>query len=121
MPLRYNPKLRLLARELRKKSTLAEVLLWRCLNKGQRSGFDFHRQRPIDEYIVDFFAPELMLAIEIDGSSHKLKGREDEERQIRLEDLGVRLLRFDDAMVKARLDDVVGAIDNWIADNKPKS
>ena len=121
MPLRYNPKLRLLARELRKKSTLAEVLLWQCLSKDQRSGVDFHRQRSIDEYIVDFFAPALMLAIEIDGSSHKLKGREDEERQTRLEDLGIRFLRFDDVMVKARLDDVVGAIDNWIADNKPRS
>lgn len=121
MELRYNPRLKLLARELRNKSTLAEVLLWQCLNKGQRSGFDFHRQRPIDEFIVDFFAPTLMLAIEIDGSSHKLKGWDDEERQTRLEHLRIRFLRFDDAMVKARLDDVVGAIDNWIADNKPRS
>ena len=64
-----------------------------------------------------FFAADLMLAIEIDGDSHKLKGTEDEERQRRLESLGVRLLRFDDAMVKANLDAGVRAIDEWIAAN----
>jgi very-short-patch-repair endonuclease len=120
MPFRYNPKLKLLARELRKKSTLAEVLLWRCLRKGQRGGYDFHRQKPIDAYIVDFLAPELMLAIEIDGKSHKLKGQEDDERQKRLEALGIRFLRFDDAMVKTHLNHIVQAIDNWIAVNEPK-
>ena len=33
-------------------------------------GYDFDRQRPIDRFIVDFYCQELMLAIEIDGSSH---------------------------------------------------
>lgn len=117
MRFRYNSKLKSLARELRKHSTLAEVLLWRCLNKSQRQGYDFHRQKPIDEYIVDFFAPALMLAIEIDGASHKLKGPDDEERQINLEALGIRFLRFDDRIVRARLDAVVLEIDNWIAAN----
>jgi len=112
--LKYNPRLKRLARELRKKSTLSEVLLWQSLSRGQR-GHDFHRQRPIDEYIVDFYCGELMLAIEIDGESHALKGDGDEERQRRLEALGVRFLRFDDALVKSRLDEVVRAIDGWIA------
>ena len=118
MPFRYDPKLKLLARELRKESTLTEVLLWQSLKKGQRSGYDFHRQKPIDAYIVDFFAPELMLAIEIDGRSHKLKGPEDDERQKRLEALGIRFLRFEDAEIKAKLDGVVQAIDNWIENNR---
>lgn len=114
MRLPYNPQLKQLARELRKKSTLAEVLLWRQLKGAQRKGYDFHRQKPIDEYIVDFFAAELMLAVEIDGESHKLKGAEDEIRQRRLEAFGLHFLRFDDAMVKSSLDHVVLAIDNWI-------
>jgi very-short-patch-repair endonuclease len=113
----YNLRLKELARELRNKSTLTEILLWQQLKNGQRRGYDFHRQKPIDEYIVDFFAADLMLAIEIDGESHKLKGTEDEERQCRLEALGVRLLRFDDAMVRANVDAVVRAIDEWIAAN----
>jgi len=112
--LRYNPRLKLLARELRRKSTLAEVLLWQCLSRKQRRGHDFHRQRPIDEYIVDFFCPDLMLVIEIDGDSHKLKGIEDQTRQRALEQLGVRFLRFSEQEVRRNTDGVVLAIDRWI-------
>ena len=117
MLLRYNPKLKALARELRKKSTLSEVLLWQRLSKKQRGGHDFHRQRPVDEYIVDFFAPELMLAVEIDGYSHKLKGAADDARQRELEELGIRFLRFKEIEVRNDLDAVVQAIDNWIEAN----
>jgi len=55
-----------------------------------------------------------MLAIEIDGGSHKLKGPEDEMRQRRLEELGVRFLRFTEAAVRSDVEAVVCAIDNWI-------
>jgi very-short-patch-repair endonuclease len=113
----YNPRLNALARELRNRSTLAEILLWRHLKGGQRGGYDFHRQKPIDEYIVDFFAADLMLAVEIDGDSHTLKDAVDEVRQKRLEALGVLFLRFDDAAVKSDVDAIVRAIDNWIEAN----
>jgi very-short-patch-repair endonuclease len=115
----FNPRLKSLARDLRNNSTLSEILLWAQLKNGQRSNYDFHRQKPIDEYIVDFFSPELMLAVEIDGNSHQLKGIEDENRQKRLEGLGIRFLRFDDRMVKSSLDQVIQAIDSWIEDNEP--
>lgn len=69
---------------------------------------------------MDFFAPELMLAIEIDGASHKLKGVEDEERQRRLESLGLRFLRYKESIVRTRLDAVVQEIDNWIEANTPR-
>jgi very-short-patch-repair endonuclease len=111
---RYNPRLKALARELRKRSTLGEVLLWQQLMRRQRLGIDFHRQIPIDEFIVDFFAPELMLAVEIDGGTHDSKGPEDAERQRRLEALGVRFLRFEERVVRARLEGVVAEIDAWI-------
>ena len=120
MKLPYDPALRKLARELRNNSTLAEVLLWQQLKRGQRLGFDFHRQKPIDRYIVDFFSSELMLAVEIDGDSHKLKGPDDDQRQRRLESLGIRFLRFDYRVVKADIDAVVMAIDTWIETNRPK-
>jgi very-short-patch-repair endonuclease len=96
------------------------VLLWQQLKAGKRKGYDFHRQKPIDEYIVDFFATDLMLAVEIDGESHRLKGPEDEERQRRLEALGVKFLRLEDSAVKSDMDAIVQAIDNWIEANKPK-
>ncbi len=98
----YDPALKHLARRLRNNSTLSEVLLWKQLKGKKMGGYAFYRQRPIDRYIVDFFCPELMLAIEVDGSSHDQRGEADLERQERLESLGVRFLRFDDKELMLR-------------------
>jgi very-short-patch-repair endonuclease len=68
----YSPKLKQFARDLRNNSTLSEVLLWRQIN-GLALRYELHRQVPIDEFIVDFYCHELMLAIEIDGNSHNDK------------------------------------------------
>ena len=71
--LSYNPILKDLARDLRNNSTLSEVLLWKYLKGGQMLGYDFDRQKPVDNFIVDFFCNELMLAIEIDGETHNYR------------------------------------------------
>jgi len=113
----YNPKLKQLARELRNKSTLAEVLLWKHLKGKQIQGYDFHRQKPLDKYIVDFFCSELMLAI--DGDSHDYRGRDDRKRQNRLESLGVRFLRFYDHDVKQNMEGVLTTIKQWIKEHTP--
>ena len=110
----YEPHLKELARQLRNNSTLSEVLLWNHLKGTQMMGYDFHRQKPIDKYIVDFFCHELMLAIEIDGSSHDLKEEIDVYRQKRLESMGVRFLRFDDKDVRKNLGGVLCVIMEWI-------
>ena len=47
MKVYYNPKLKELARKLRKNMTLSEVLLWNQLKKKKMKGYDFHRQKPI--------------------------------------------------------------------------
>ena len=98
----YNPKLKELARELRKSSTLSEVLLWLKI-KGKTMGVEFHRQVPIDNFIVDFYCHELTLAIEIDGSSHDDKQDYDQNRQTILENLGVKFIRFRDIDVKQQM------------------
>ncbi len=74
--------------------TLSEVLLWQEFKGKQMLGYDFDRQRPIDNYIVDFYCKDLQLAIEIDGESHTHEevAENDKKRQIRLEELGVRIL-----------------------------
>lgn len=115
----YDPNLKQLARNLRKNSTLAEVLLWRELKGKQVKGYDFHRQKPIDKFIVDFYCCDLPLAIEIDGSSHDEKIDRDEERQKKLEALGVRFLRFTDLEVKTNLQGVIMTIEEWIEANIP--
>ena len=88
---------------MRKNSTLSEVLLWKYLKGKKTLGYDFDRQKPIDNYIVDFFCNELMLAIEIDGCTHNEKSEEDQRRQAKLESLGVRFLRFYDFDVKKNI------------------
>ena len=92
----YNPKLKERANHLRKNSTLSEVLLWKYLKRKKTLRYDFDRQKPIDNYIVDFFCNELTLAIGIDGCTHNEKSEEDRRRQAKLESLGMRFLRFYD-------------------------
>ena len=77
-------------------------------------GYDFHRQRPIDRYIVDFFCSELALAIEIDGDSHDDRYEVDSYRQSRLEAQGIRFLRFSDMEIKNNIDGVLEFIKKWI-------
>jgi very-short-patch-repair endonuclease len=109
-----NPDLKERARVLRKNTTRAEALLWTKLNRKQMCGYDFDRQRPLDEYIVDFYCKELRLAIEIDGESRALKGARDVARQRRLESLGVRFLRFTEQEVVAGLQSVADQIGMWV-------
>lgn len=113
----YDPKLTARARELRNNSTLSEVLLWQELKGNKMLGYDFHRQKPIDNFIVDFFCYDLMMAIEIDGSSHDGKEKYDSFRQQKLESLGIRFLRFDDLDVKQKMGWVLGEIQAWIKSN----
>jgi len=113
----YNPNLKELARQLRKNSTLSEVLLWQYLKGKQMLGYDFDRQKPLDNYIVDFFCNELMLAIEIDGDTHNYKIERDIKRQKRLEASGIRFLRFTDKDVKENIEGVVMMIGEWIRRN----
>jgi very-short-patch-repair endonuclease len=116
----YNPKLKERARQLRRNMTLAEVLLWKRLSRKQLLGFDFDRQRPIDEFVVDFFCKELCLAIEVDGQSHDFKQAPDARRQEALERLGVRFLRFWDVEIKNDRESVLRRIEEWIRNNPPR-
>ena len=112
----YNPKLKALARKLRKDMTFGEVLLWNELKDDKFWGFDFDRQRCIDNYIVDFYCKDLMLAIEIDGMSHNFEGAfvKDEIRQSRLESLGVTFIRFTETEVKNDMQNVIRALEGKI-------
>ena len=112
---KYNPKLKLFARQLRNQSTFTEILLWRYLKGKQRMSYDFHRQKTIQEYILDFYCPKLKLAIEIDGESHTNKYLSDKQRQQYLETLGIKFIRFYDNQVEQHIDLVIDRIDNVIS------
>ncbi len=103
----YNKNLRDYARELRSiTSTRGEKRIWRALLCKNKSEIRFIRQRPIDYFIVDFFAPEIGLIIEIDGNSHYNKPEYDAYRQKKLENLGFTILRFSEGEVLNQLDNV---------------
>ncbi len=79
-------------------------------------GYDFHRQKPIDNYIVDFFCIELMLAIEVDGYSHQNieTYNKDKLKENCLTELGVNLLRFEDREIFHDMENVLRAINIYI-------
>jgi very-short-patch-repair endonuclease len=68
--LKYNPRLKTIARSLRISLTDAEQRLWNRLPAKQILGVQFYRQKPIGNYIVDFYAPAARLVVEVDGSHH---------------------------------------------------
>ena len=121
MKIFYNKKLKALSSELRKKGTLSEVLLWNVLKGRKIKGYQFMRQKPIRNYIVDFFCSNLKLVIEIDGVSHNDKGESDRIRQKKLESLGLSVIRFYEWDVKKDIRAVVQSIEDWIAEYEKKS
>ncbi|MBB6129161.1 endonuclease domain-containing protein [Mucilaginibacter lappiensis] len=112
----YNPALKVLARKLRKDMTEGELLLWSELKNDKLLGFDFDRQRFIDNYIVDFYCKDLMLAVEIDGMSHNHEEafNKDELRQQKLESFGIRFLRFSESELKSDIQNVLRTIESTI-------
>ncbi|MDF3079247.1 MAG: hypothetical protein K0S09_3136 [Sphingobacteriaceae bacterium] len=115
----YNRNLRHFARSHRKDSTKAEVRLWcELLRDGQLLGYRFLRQRPIGNYIADFFCKELNLIIEVDGLSHQFAETavSDREREANLTNMGYRILRFDDNEVMNDLLNVQRTLEFWIED-----
>ena len=91
---------------------LAEKLLWGRLRGKQVEGCKFRRQYSIGAFVVDFYAPELKLAIELDGDSHAGADAQayDAERQAFLESKGARVVRFTNQQVYEALESVVDAI-----------
>ncbi len=113
----YNSILIEQAKKNRKNPTPTEKRLWEKLKGKQIKGFDFDRQKPINNFIVDFYCYNLKLAIEIDGSSHDGNEIADEERQKILESFGISFLRFTNNDIIHRLDNVIEVITNWIENN----
>jgi very-short-patch-repair endonuclease len=112
----YNPILKALARKLRKNMTDGELLLWNELKNDKLLGFDFDRQRFIDNYIIDFYCKDLMLAIEIDGMSHNNEEAfaKDEIRQQKLESFAIQFLRFTESEMKNDMVNVLRTLESKV-------
>ena|SRR3990172_12766875 len=110
--LKYNPHSKNNARSLRKSMTDCEQLLWSRLRRKQISGIQFYRQKPLGNYIVDFYALKAKLVIELDGSQH-LAGdhvQKDMQRDMYLQEQGLQVLRFNNMQVLQELDGVMAMI-----------
>lgn len=96
-----SPTIFLKARKLRNRPTPSEELLWSHLRNKQMEGVKFRRQHPINDYVVDFYAHEFKLGIEVDGDYHKeeLQSFEDENRDATLMSFGLSMLRYSNDQV----------------------
>lgn len=116
MKVYYNSKLKERARQLRNHSTRSEIRLWLYLKGKKVMGYDFHRQKPIGNYIADFYCPKVQLVIEVDGYTHNFEEvvKKDHKKQGYLENLGITVLRFKDEEVIEEIDSVLKRIEQYI-------
>jgi len=119
--LSYSRNLKQYSRQLRGNMTDAERHLWAKIRMKQLKGYQFYRQKPIGDYIVDFFCPRAKLVIEVDGSQH-FSDEMTEYDRIRneyLSSLGLRVLRFINTDVVTHIERVVENIIENIEENPP--
>ena len=123
--LRYNQTNKANARHLRTHMTDSERTLWSRLRHKQILGIQFYRQKPIGNYIVDFYAPAAKLVIEVDGSQHLEAGgrRTDLQRDRHLTARGLLVLRFDNLRVlqepEAVLERIVSVVRERLGEENP--
>jgi very-short-patch-repair endonuclease len=95
------------AREMRRKPTISEAILWERLRRREL-GVRFRRQHPLGDVILDFYAPSVRLAVEVDGSAHDAE--RDARRDAWLARRGVRVVRVQAWMVERHISVVLEVI-----------
>ena len=105
------------ARQLRRNSTDVEMRVWQKL-RNRQLGVDFRRQHPAGSYILDFYAPAIRLAIELDGGQHNegVVAARDHVRTRWLEGRGVTMLRFWNSDIAQNLPGVLEVIAAEVAE-----
>lgn len=110
-------------RLLRNNATLAEKNLWQVLRKKQIHDVRFLRQFSVNFYVLDFYSPELLLAIEVDGPTHDSKEAKeyDEKRTNYLSSLRIKVIRFANEQVLGNINKVEKEILEIVAAELHKS
>ncbi|MFA6386681.1 MAG: endonuclease domain-containing protein [Candidatus Paceibacterota bacterium] len=111
--IQYNNKLISRAREFRKSRTEAEIIFWnKVLKDKEVTNYKFTQQKPLGDFIADFYCSKLLLVIEIDGGIHnELKNRDKERSEILLYKYGIKVVRYNN-------EDILDNIENIIRDFK---
>ena len=108
----YSKNLKELSQKLRSNQTDAEGKLWQRINRDQLLGFRFNRQKPLLNYIVDFYCAKAKLIIELDGSHHYEPEYQEKDRQRddELSSLGFRVMRLSNDEIYYEIEAVVEQI-----------
>ncbi|AEC16812.1 endonuclease domain-containing protein [Gallibacterium anatis] len=108
----YSKNLKELSQKLRSNQTDAERKLWQRINRDQLLGFRFNRQKPLLNYIVDFYCAKAKLIIELDGSHHYEPEYQEKDRQRddELRSLGFTVMRFSNDEIYYEIEAVVEQI-----------
>jgi len=112
----FQQRLKKPARKLRVDLTEAEQALWKRIRRKQIRGVQFYRQKPLLNFMVDFYCSKASLVIEIDGGQHFEPEylQKDLDRDKQLSTLGLHVLRFDNRQVLAEMESVLTVIDKVI-------
>jgi very-short-patch-repair endonuclease len=112
----YNLALKHFARKLRGQMTDAEQVLWQRIRRKQIADVQFYRQKPLLNFIVDFYCPAARLVVELDGGQHFdiLEKGKDAARDMALGALGLMVLRFDNRQVLLETQAVLQEIDRVV-------
>ncbi len=110
--LNNRPTLKSYRKNLRNHSTAAEATLWKLLRNKQVGGLKFRRQHSIGNYILDFYCPQLKLAIELDGEVHSgvYAEEKDRERDSFLNQHRIEVIHFENRWVYEYPQDIVEEI-----------
>jgi len=102
------------ARDLRRRQSDAERILWSKIRARQLMGIKFRRQHPVGGYIVDFISLDYRLIIELDGGQHNEPAGAEKDliRTQQLEKMGYRVIRFWDTDVIKNCEGVILTIEN---------
>lgn len=109
----FNPKYQKAKRQLlRNNATRAEKILWSYLRESKLGGFKFRRQHGINPYVVDFYCPDALLAVELDGGIHFTDEARayDTEREKFLREHDIETVRFRNEEVYNDIDSVLQTI-----------
>lgn len=107
MKIPYNPKLIQIARDLRKNPTVYEMKIWNYLLRDkQMSGYKFTRQKPILNFIVDFYCAKLLMVVEIDGEVHDYKISYDNSRAVKINQLNIKIIRIKNKEIELNIDKI---------------
>jgi alanyl-tRNA synthetase len=115
---KYNTKLLEQAKQMRENPTEAEKALWDSCLRSSLTEYKFTRQKPIDNFILDFYCSELLLGIEADGEIHEKQKEQDFQRDSKLESLGIKVIRFSNHSILKEIEKVKNDIQETISKRK---